>query len=238
MSNSYFKFKNFTIHHDLCAMKVGADGVTLGAWADTNNVKSILDIGTGSGLIALMLAQRCDKAQIDAIDIDESAIKQAQINFNNSFWKNRINIFHLSLQDFVHSTRNKYDLVISNPPYFQNSLKSDNFKRNTARHTDSLSHKELIDNSKLLLNTNGKLCLILPILEGEQCTEYAESQGLYCLKKVFVFPNPHLEPKRLLLEYSFQKQDCIVSKLTIETNERHVYTPEYTRLVKNFYLKL
>ena len=128
MPNDYFKFKQFTIHQDKCAMKVGTDGVLLGAWAECANAKGILDIGTGTGLIALMIAQRSN-AKIDAVEIDETASKQAKENIKKSLWNDRIEILNISFQDFSKSTNEKYDLIVSNPPYFQNSLYAPDEKR-------------------------------------------------------------------------------------------------------------
>ena len=237
MSNPYFQFKKFTVYHDLCGMKVGADGVTLGAWARVEDAQSVLDIGSGSGLISLMLAQRSDNAVIDAIDIDYSSVQQSQTNFSNSPWSSRLNVFHQSLQHFASSTEKKYDLIVSNPPYFQNSLKAPDLKRSTARHTDTLPHSDLIDYSISLLNTHGNLCLILPVEEAIQCIQYAESKQYYCIEKVYVYPNPNTKAKRMLLKFSFEKKDCQTAEITIES-ERHIYTPEYSALVKDFYLKL
>lgn len=236
MPNPYFSFKQFTVFHDKCAMKVGIDGVLLGTWANTENANSILDIGTGTALIALMLAQR-SSAVIDAIDIDKDAIIQATENIQNSKWSNRIKPHLASLQQFSQSTQNKYDLIVSNPPYFVNSLKTPVQNRTTARHTDSLSHEELIVSSKPLLNENGRLCIILPVNEAIQCIDFAQSQGLYCSKKVIVFPKPDSEPKRLLVEFQTTESETKISELTIEI-ERHKYSIEFSTLAKDFYLKL
>lgn len=238
MGNPYFKFKQFTVFHNLCAMKVGIDGVLLGAWADVENAKRILDIGTGSGLIALMLAQRNQAAIIHAIDIEESAVRQAEINIQNSPWKDNVELWHVSLQEFAFTTKNKYDLIVSNPPFFIDSLKTPVQERTNARHTAALTHEELITLSQSILTQNGKLCIILPVKEGESCKAFAEKSGLFCSKMVLVFPKPNTEAKRLLLEFGFEKKETELSELTIETETRHQYTPEFTELAKEFYLKL
>ena len=238
MGNPYFKFKQFTIYHDLCAMKVGVDGVLLGAWANAENAERILDIGTGSGLIALMLAQRNQNALIDAIDIEESAIRQAEINIQNSAWKERIKAHEISLQDFVSTAKNKYDLIVSNPPFFVDSLKTPVKERTSARHTDNLTHEELILLSKSLLAPNGKLCIILPVKEGNLCKIFAEKSGLFCSKMVTVFPKPKAEAKRLLFEFSTEKKEMKTSELMIETEIRHQYSAEFIELAKDFYLKM
>ena len=147
MSNPFFQFKQFTIRHDKCAMKVGTDGVLLGAWAGTESCSRILDVGTGTGLIALMLAQR-SKAVVDAIDIDADACLQAQENAESSLFAGRINVFHSDLADFAQASTHLYGLIVSNPPYFVDSLKCPNLQRNTARHTDTLTLEDLLQYSR------------------------------------------------------------------------------------------
>jgi len=215
-------------------MKVGIDGVLLGVWADTKNSNNILDIGTGTGLISLMLAQRSN-AQITAIDIEEDAAIQATENVRNSPWADRIKVILSSLQEF--SPDSSFDLIVSNPPYFVNSLKAPSEGRTTARHTESLSHEDLIECAIRLLSPQGRICLILPVNEGLKCVEFARSKGLFCSKQVKVFPKPDTEAKRLLLEFSLEKTELQTSELSIE-KERHQYTPEFSSLAKDFYLKL
>ncbi len=237
MPNPYFSFKQFTVFHGKCAMKVGIDGVLLGAWSSVEQASTILDVGTGSGLIALMLAQRSN-AQIDAIDIDTNAIIQAKENCANSLWDGRILLYENSLQQFLETCTTKYDLIVSNPPYFVNSLKAPDETRATARHTDTLSHESLLSTAKQLLKETGRICLILPVNEGLQCVDFANNINLYCRKKVVVYPKPNANPKRLLLEFSLIPCSTIESELTIESNERHHYSPEFTLLAKDYYLKL
>jgi tRNA1Val (adenine37-N6)-methyltransferase len=237
MSNSYFKFKQFTVNQEYCAMKVGIDGVLIGAWAPLENAKNILDIGTGTGLIALMLAQRSE-ALITAIDIDSAAFKQATENVNQSAWKSRIDVQHIGLQQFSANSVANYDLIVSNPPYFIDSLKAGTVNRTRARHTDSLTHQELIQHGKTLLNKTGRMCIILPVNEGFKCIEMAKSEGLFCSKLVSVYPKPTAIAKRLLIEFS--KTVCTQedSELTVESEQRHHYSPDFTELAKDFYLKL
>lgn len=237
MPNQYFSFKQFTVFHHLCAMKVGIDGVLLGAWASIGNADSILDIGTGTGLIALMLAQRSNSL-IQVIDIDKNAVLQAIENVSNSPWSNRIGISEIALQEFAKTTVDRFDLIVSNPPYFINSTKTPNENRTTARHTDSLSHEELIENAILLLKPTGKICIILPVNEGLQCIEFALDKGLFCTKQCIVYPKPNATAKRLLLEFSLQSNPKIESEMAIEGEQRHQYSPEFTALAKDFYLKL
>jgi tRNA1Val (adenine37-N6)-methyltransferase len=232
-----FSFKQFTVFHDKCAMKVGTDGVLLGAWANVEKSNSILDIGTGSGLIALMLAQR-SKANITAIDIDKNAVIQAKINAENSQWTDRIQILESDLMEFSNTTNQQFDLIVSNPPFFKNSLETPELARTIARHATTDFHNKIIISSLKLLTENGKLCLILPINEGNECIAFAIKNGLCCTKKITVFPKPTNSAKRLLIEFSKQNVDCFCSELVIESEVRHSYTKDFTALVKDFYLKL
>lgn len=218
-------------------MKVGTDGVLLGAWADVQNATNILDIGTGSGLIAFMLAQRC-KANITAIDIDKNAIVQAKINAENLPWTNRIQIIEADLNTFCKTTKQQFDLIVSNPPFFKNSLETPDSARTIARHATTNFHNEISISAKKLLTENGKLCLILPVNEGNECIRFAQSNGIFCTKKVLVYPKPNNLAKRILIEFSKQNKACIESEITIESAVRHCYTDDFTALVKDFYLKL
>ncbi|MDR2841418.1 MAG: methyltransferase [Paludibacter sp.] len=237
MANEYFSFKKFTVFQNRCAMKVGTDGVLLGAWANVENVNTILDIGTGTGLIALMLAQR-SAAAITAIDIDNEAIMQANENFVNSDWANRLTAINISLQNYAKTTDNRFDLIVSNPPYFVNSLQNPDNQRSIARHAILLSQRELIFHSKTLLTPTGKLCVILPVEQTENCVKFADEMGLFCTKKIFVQPTITKTAKRILLEFSVNKQETIESKIYIETNQRGCYSEQFTALVRDFYLKL
>ncbi|MBN1462226.1 MAG: methyltransferase [Paludibacteraceae bacterium] len=231
-----FQFKQFTVYQEHCAMKVGTDGVLLGAWTDCENAQRILDIGTGTGLLALMLAQRCS-AHIVGIDIDQSAVNQAKENIAKSAWKNRITIFHCSFQDFCTTEKNSYDCIISNPPYFENALKSPLEKRTIARHTDKLKLTEILEGSKKLLSKHGSLNLILPYKEGLLLIEEAKEWGFYCRKKTTVFPRENSTAKRILLNFKLEDGLCKESDLTIETDKRHQYTEAYKKLTGDFYLK-
>jgi tRNA1Val (adenine37-N6)-methyltransferase len=237
MGQDFFSFKQFTVFHNQCAMKVGIDGVLLGAWANVSNVNSVLDVGTGSGLISLMIAQRCN-ANIHAIDIDEGAVVQSIFNFKESVWANRLNVEQISLKDFSEISNRKFDLIISNPPFFVNSLNAPDAKRNTARHTTTLTHEELVIYSGKLLNKTGRICLILPVVEGYKIIDFAKTIGLHCCKLVKVFPKPNAQAKRLLIELSFEDESYQETELRIESDTRHIYSPQFSALVRDFYLKL
>ena len=216
-------------------MKVGTDGVLLGAWANCDSAEKILDVGTGTGLIALMLAQR-SKATIDAIEIDAEASVQAKENVEKSPWSEKISVINQSFQDFIEKSNNKYDLIVTNPPYFQNSLFAPDKKRTDARHNSNLELGDVIMGTKKLLNREGVLSIILPYLEGNMFILKASEEGLYCVRQTKVLSKPNREPKRLLLEFQQIKKPLVEQELIIELNKRHEYSEAYKNLTKNFYL--
>lgn len=236
MPNTFFKFKQFTVHHELCAMKVNTDGVLLGAWASSENPQLILDVGTGSGLIALMLAQRFFQSSLVGIDVDAGAFCQSEINFSQSPWAERVRAEHISLQDFSLSTQRKFDLIVSNPPFFNNSLKNPSKERTMARHTDSLSHEELLVYAKKLLTRSGSLCLVLPSSLHDEVCQMAISLGFFHARTCFVHPTQRHEAKRVLLRFDVQKTNFYSSHLIIETDQRHCYTNDFKALTSDFYL--
>ncbi len=217
-------------------MKVGTDAVLLGAWTEPGKAQSILDIGTGTGIIALMLAQRSE-ARIDAIDIDADACLQAEENVRNCKWKERIVVHHVPLQSHSQRQTNKYDLIVSNPPYFVDSSKALYIERTTARHTDLLPYCELLESVLLLLGKNGRFCVILPKEEGELFRDMAEKKKLYLCKMTRVKSKADkVTEKRLLMQFEFQRKSFSESSITIEEDARHSYTPEYMELTKEYYL--
>ena len=273
MASACFRFKQFTVWHDRCAMKVGTDGVLLGAWCPVEAMGSlrvqelrssgviseqvqsttehlnrssaaskhlhtikVLDVGTGSGLIALMLAQRLHGAQITAIDIDYEAVEQAKYNFSISPWADRLDCHQTALQEVEGEAI--YDLIVSNPPYFQDSLKNPDNQRAMARHTDTLSYKELLKHSAKLLNKEGIIALVLPIEAEQQIITLAQSLNLYPTHITHVYPKPGKEAKRLLIAFSpspLGYTSPIAHSLTLESDN----TPRseaYTELTKEFYL--
>ena len=234
-----FTFKQFAVEQDRCAMKIGTDGVLLGAWAPTtNNPFSVLDIGTGTGIIALMLAQRTNAEQIDALEIDEAAYEQAVDNFENSPWSDRLFCFHAGLDEFIEEPEDEYDLIISNPPFYSEDFKSDNEQRDLARFQDAMPFEDLIEAADLLLSENGIFAVIIPFKEEEKFLALATEFELYPFKITHVKGTPTIEIKRSLLAFSRNETtDLSVDELIIEI-ERHVYTPEYIALTKEFYLKM
>ncbi len=232
--STQFQFKHFAIKQNLCAMKVGTDGVLLGAWTDTPN-GNVLDIGCGSGLISLMIAQRNANTVIDAIDIDKNAFLQTTENINHSAWKDRITPHLTSLQNF--KSNKKYQLISSNPPFFVNATKSANNSKNIARHTDQLSFNDLLYHVSKLLEHDGIFSVVLPITEEVEFCEIASTYQLFLSRICYVKPNLDKEPKRILMEFSLINTPLNTEYLTIETNQRHVYTPTYQNLTKEFYLE-
>lgn len=234
-----FSFKQFSIEQDRCAMKIGTDGVLLGAWTPIeNNTYSILDIGTGTGVIALMLAQRSTAEQIDALEIDEEAYEQSVDNFENSPWSDRLFCFHAALDEFVEDPEDKYDLIVSNPPFYTEDYYSKNEQRDLARFADAMPFEDLIEAADLLLSENGIFSVIIPFKEEEHFLALAKEYELYPLKITRVKGTPTTEIKRSLLALSRNKKPVVpVDELIIETS-RHQYTPEYIELTKHFYLKM
>jgi tRNA1Val (adenine37-N6)-methyltransferase len=238
MPNNYFKFKQFTIHQNASAMKVGTDGVLLGAWANVKGAERILDIGTGTGLIAIMLAQRTgNKTLIDAVEIDRLAYQQAVDNIESCTWSNRIEVVNKSFQDFCKNNNVKYDAIVSNPPYFMNGLHAKGESRTKARNADYLPFEDLLEGSRKLLNKEGTFSVVLPIEEGAYFVRLAKLTGFYLKRKCCVLPNPGKLAKRYLLEFSLQECTAVEQELTVENGQRHVYSSEYIELTKEFYLK-
>ena len=251
MASACFKFKQFTVWHNRCAMKIGTDGVLLGAWCPVGELRSlgvqefrgsggfikVLDVGTGSGLIALMLAQRLPDAQITAIDIDSGAVEQAKYNFSVSPWADRLDCQQTALQEVEGETI--YDLIISNPPYFQDSLKNPDSQRAMARHTDTLSYEELLRDSVRLLKKEGIIALVLPIEAEQQIIALGQRYGLCPTHITHVYPKPGKAAKRLLIAFSpspiAYSLSPIAYSLTLES-ETAPRSEAYIELTKEFYL--
>ncbi|MDP5094187.1 MAG: methyltransferase, partial [Polaribacter sp.] len=223
------------------SMKVGTDAVLLGAWCSLNNFPDkILDIGSGTGIISLMLAQRSDAQTIDAVEIEENAYEQTVENFEQSDWADRLYCYHCSFQEFsdeMASEEEKYDLIVSNPPFYNDDYETENVSRNKARFTSALSFEELLNGVSKILASEGIFSVIIPFKEEENFIDIANKNGLYLNEVCRVQGNPTSELKRSLLSFSFQKMVVKESNLTIET-DRHKYTDEYINLTKEFYLKM
>ena len=236
---SKFQFKQFSIEQDQCAMKIGTDGVLLGAWTPIeNNPLRILDVGTGTGIIALMLAQRSSASQIDALEIDENAYEQATDNFENSPWNDRLFSFHAGLEEFVEEPEDKYDLIISNPPFYTEDYKSENQQRDLARFSDAMPFEELIEAADLLLSENGIFTVIIPFKEEERFIDLCAEVELFPIKVTRAKGSPTTPIVRSLLAFKRYELSVLeADELIIEIN-RHEYTDEYIELTKDFYLKM
>jgi len=234
-----FHFKKFTIEQDRCQMKVGTDSVLLGAWAEIGHASKVLDIGTGTGILALMVAQRNPNVKIHAVEIDEHSAAQSKENCDRSDWSERIIVFHKSIQEFSKIRLDQYDHIISNPPFFVNSTLSVDKTRNTARHALDLTHTEILKSSDILLKKEGSLSLILPLVEGRQFIGEAIGFGFYCNSITEVYPKENKPVVRLLMKFSREPTPAKIDQLVIQkSDEGNDYTEPYRELTKEFYKTL
>ena len=237
MSSDTFKFKQFSLFQKEAAMKIGTDGVLLGAWPDYSEPRNILDIGTGTGLVALMLSQRFAKAEITAIEIDKNAALEAKQNFENSDWKDRLSL--LNIDFFEMECETKYDMLVCNPPYFTTDLKSPNKKRATARN-GAFSTLSLLNNIRKFMHSKSQLSLIFPADQLDVYDKEANRNGLIRSQTLFVKPTNEKPPIRILATYSVQSESTLVANegyLIIEEGGRHKYSSQYMKLTSEFYLK-
>lgn len=234
MRNLAFRFKKFECQHSASSIKIGVDAVLLGAWAELSNFNSILDVGTGCGVITLMCAQRNPDAIIKAIDIDPNSINEAHQNFNLSPWADRLTA---QLIDFNNIKDVKYDLIISNPPYFHTGITSLDSSRMKARHQDNLSPSKLLQIGKKLLTDQGEIALILPFDQVEEIKNYAKTLDLHPSRICFIYGHPEAISKRAMIQFTQVAEcECDISHLVLES-QRNKPTPEYRQLCKDFYLK-
>jgi tRNA1Val (adenine37-N6)-methyltransferase len=232
--NNFFQFKQFLVIQEKSAMKVGIDGVLLGAWARLNGAVQVLDVGTGTGLVALMAAQRSG-AHFDAVELETDAASEAKANFQGSKWASRIRLSVGAFQDF--QSDKKYDHILSNPPFFENSPKSNDWKRTQARHSDSLSLKELLEKAEPLLSENGKMSLILPADSEVRLFELATALKIFVARLVRVASDETKTAHRILVELSkVQGERRIESQFFIRDHATGDYSAAYRELTKEFYL--
>lgn len=237
MANPYFQFKQFTVWHDKCAMKVGTDGVLLGAWASLEGATKILDVGTGTGLVALMLAQRSlPDAHIIALEIDEAAAEQARENIERSAWKDRIEVVQSDFR--LYDAPIKFDVIVSNPPYFVDSLECPDKQRSTARHNNSLTYEELLQGVARLLSEDGRFTIVIPTEVVDKVKMIASESNMYAIRQLNILTKPGGKPKRTLMTFFFDEQKkCVVDELLTEL-ARHKYSDEYIALTRDYYLNM
>lgn len=234
--NKYFKFKQFTIWQEKTAMKVGIDGVLLGAWTWAENPSKILDVGTGTGLIALMMAQRFLNAKVDAVEIDATACEEAQFNINQSPWGERVQLFNASFQQFAEKEIPKYDLIVSNPPFFENSVKVKTVSRELARNSENLNIDELFSGVCKVMKEKSIFAVVFPYLRLDELIEVASKNGLSLSRLLKIKPNPEKPFHRVLAEFTHQNKPFPEDELTIESMVHHDYSEKYRNFTQDFYL--
>lgn len=237
MGKGHFEFRHFTVRQELCAMKVGTDGTLLGAWASMpGNGGRVLDIGTGTGLIALMMAQRFPSARITAIDIDPAAVLQARQNVISSPFAERIQVIEADIAHFRHDGE-PFDAIVTNPPYFEYALECPDSRRTTARHTSALSYATLMDATSRLLTSNGYFSLIIPDEFRKRMLSEAHLRGFFVTKTCAIKTTPSKEPKRHLIELRRNP----VNQIDIQSNILEISpgrrSPWYQALTQDFYLR-
>ncbi len=234
MATEGFQFQQFFVAHDRCGMKVGTDCILLGAWADVDSARRILDIGTGCGLLALMAAQRNHAAHIEAVECEFAASHQASENFRKSPWAARLKIWNSTIQEFA-PTGERFDSIVCNPPFFSTGLRAREESRRNARHDRKLPLGELLAAAQRLLSAQGKLSMIWPAATVVDVLQAAIAAGLQLSRRTNVSPSPNVSPKRVLLEFGFQSVDLQEEWLTVESS-KHVYTDAFRQLTRGFYL--
>jgi len=238
MSNNLFQFKQFSVKQDRCAMKIGTDSVLLGSWVGVKHSPfSVLDIGAGTGVIALMLAQRCHAEVIEAVEIDEDAFEQAAENFENSPWGDRLFCYHAGFLEFVDEVQEEYDVIVSNPPFYNENYKTDNVQRDLARFQDALPFEHLLYGTAKLLSDTGEASFIIPFKEESNFINLAKKFHLFPKRVTRVKGNHAADIKRSMLCFTRRRTSIETSEIVIET-ARHQYTEDYIALTKDFYLKM
>ncbi len=235
MANNYFSFKQFTVRQDQCAMKVGTDGVLLGLLAEVPTKSArVLDVGTGTGLVALIVAQRSANATIDAIEIDENAARQASQNFAASPFSGRLTALHSDAKAFESVAR--YDLILCNPPYYVNALRCDDKQRNLARHDVAFSFADMAKVFARNLDNQGVATVIIPIEQFEDVRRACSAEELYLISRVDIFPTPHKPIKRVVASFSFHRRAEVKTRQLVLENSPRQYTSDFQVLTADFYL--
>ncbi len=239
MRENIFRFKQFSVRNERSAMKVGTDGVLLGALCSVESVNSVLDVGCGTGLIALMIAQRTRNAIIDSVEIDADAYNEALLNYAESPWNNRLFCFLTDFREFTEKCHKKYDLIVSNPPFYTEDVTPPDSQRLLARHCSALSFKELIESSIPRLSNNGKLWFISPTNRENEIANIIAANKIYISNKTIIFPKTGVAAKRIVWALTKNPvSNILINNLTIENSIHHDYTDEYIALTRDFYLKM
>lgn len=236
MPNSSFRFKQFSVKQSASAMKVGTDGVLVGAWAESDNVTEILDIGSGTGLISLMLSQRFPKSAIKGVELDKDAYSESVENVLQSKWADRIQIINGSIQEFAEMQTVLFGLIVSNPPFYQTQYRPVIESRSTARHNDTLPFTDLLESAKRMLADDGRFCVILPADSQSEIEQLCAKMDLCIAKKCNILPTPHKPAKRLMYSIAKQQISTVSETIVVESHGRHQYSEEYKNLTKDFYL--
>lgn len=231
-----FHFKHFSLFHHRSTMKVGTDAILLGRWVEVKPTDVVLDIGTGCGLLPLMLSQK-GVAQVDAVDIDKASIEEATVNFEASQWREHLRAYHSDIVDY--QTEERYDLVVSNPPFFNRFSKCDSERKSRARHNDAgLSYATICREVSRLMKPEGRLALVLPLDVSSDFLETAEQFGLYLHKRMTIIPIAGKEPNRVNLELGFVKSENLQEETFVIRDTDNRFTPQYNAFLKDFYLGL
>lgn len=238
MEDDIFTFKKFKINQSQCAMKIGTDSVLLGSWVKiTDDINTVLDIGAGTGVLSLMVAQRSSAEVIDAVEIENNAYEQCVANFENSDWGDRLFCYHASFYEFYEEIEDTYDLIVSNPPFYENNGEINNSEREIARFNNALPYEELIYGVSKLLSKYGRFNLVIPYEQRSKLNSISKNYGLYPQRILNIKGSPESPFKRCLIEYQFKQKALEEKNLIIEVS-RHNYTSEYKELTKNFYLNM
>lgn len=237
MKERIFQFKQFAVRNERSAMKVGTDGVLLGAWCNVENAMRVLDVGSGCGLISLMIAQRTVSAIVTGVEIDNDAYEESAENVANSPWQNRVSMVHNSFADFYKNAPTKYDLIVSNPPFYENALAAPDAQRNKARQAEALPPDELFSLSAQMLTDNGLLSVIYPAESLPRLKDIASNCGLYPIRIALISGRESMPPKRVLAEFGKISRDTSIESFAVyQQSGKH--TEEYINLTHNFYLKM
>ena len=235
MDSRPFFFKRFALFHHRSTMKIGTDAILLARWVDVSPDDEVLDIGTGCGLIPLMLSQKGIKSA-DAVEIDRESCEEAAQNFSNSAWKSRLSAIHTDIKSYSGKCEKKYDLIVSNPPFFFGDNIPEKAKKGLARHTNTLSYNDLLVSVKRLLKPDGRFALVLPARESVTFLKEAENQGFYLQKLMKIVPIEGREPNRINMQLVVNQVNDAVEETFVLRHADHSFTVEYKDFLKDFYL--